>query len=56
MKVAFVGLGKLGFPCSQVCVEKGHDVTGYDPVITKNNLQYQHLMILCTVESNQLVI
>ena len=38
MKVAFVGLGKLGFPCSQVCVEKGHDVTGYDPVITKNNL------------------
>lgn len=30
MKVGFVGLGKLGKPCSEVAVDKGHDVTGFD--------------------------
>ena len=30
MKLAFIGLGKLGLPCATVVAEKGHDVTGYD--------------------------
>jgi UDPglucose 6-dehydrogenase len=30
MKIGFIGLGKLGFPCATVIAEKGHDVTGYD--------------------------
>lgn len=29
-KLAFIGLGKLGMPCAEACVEKGFDVTGYD--------------------------
>ena len=31
MKIGFIGLGKLGLPCAEVCIEKGHDVFGYDP-------------------------
>jgi UDPglucose 6-dehydrogenase len=30
MKISFIGLGKLGLPCSEVLVEHGYDVTGYD--------------------------
>ena len=30
VKLAFIGLGKLGLPCATVMAEKGHDVTGYD--------------------------
>jgi UDPglucose 6-dehydrogenase len=30
MKIGFIGLGKLGMPCAEVIVQKGHDVTGYD--------------------------
>ena len=30
MKIGFIGLGKLGLPCAEVIVEKGHEVTGYD--------------------------
>ena len=30
VKLAFIGLGKLGLPCATVVAEKGHDVTGYD--------------------------
>ena len=29
-KIGFIGLGKLGLPCAEVCAEKGYDVTGYD--------------------------
>ena len=30
MKVAFIGLGKLGMPCAEAVAKKGYDVTGYD--------------------------
>ena len=30
MKVAFLGLGKLGLPCAEAIAEKGHLVNGYD--------------------------
>jgi len=42
MKIAFIGLGKLGLPCAEVCSEKGHSVNGYDIVKrkTKKVLQF----------------
>ena len=30
MKLSFIGLGKLGLPCAEAFVEKGHQVIGYD--------------------------
>jgi UDPglucose 6-dehydrogenase len=30
MKIGFIGLGKLGFPCAEAIANKGHNVTGYD--------------------------
>ena len=30
MKIAFIGLGKLGLPCAEVIANKGHTVNGYD--------------------------
>lgn len=30
MKIAFIGLGKLGMPCGEATAERGFDVTGYD--------------------------
>lgn len=30
IKIAFIGFGKLGQPCSEVIAEKGHDVVAYD--------------------------
>jgi UDPglucose 6-dehydrogenase len=30
MKIGFIGLGKLGFPCALAMAQKGHDVLGYD--------------------------
>ena len=30
MDIAFIGLGKLGLPCAEACVDKGHKVSGYD--------------------------
>jgi UDPglucose 6-dehydrogenase len=35
-KIAYIGLGKLGMPCAEACVEKGFEVNGYD-VVTKNS-------------------
>ena len=37
MKIGFIGLGKLGLPCAEVMVQKGHDVTGYDVVHIQSN-------------------
>ena len=31
-KIAYIGLGKLGMPCAEACVEKGFEVSGYDVV------------------------
>ncbi len=30
MKIGFVGMGKLGFPCALAAAFKGHDVVGFD--------------------------
>ena len=30
MKIGFIGLGKLGFPCAEEIAKKGHDVIGFD--------------------------
>jgi UDPglucose 6-dehydrogenase len=30
MKIGFIGLGKLGLPCAEAILKKGHDVIGYD--------------------------
>ena len=35
-KIAYIGLGKLGMPCAEACVEKGFEVNGYD-VVNKNS-------------------
>ena len=29
-KIGWFGIGKLGLPCAEMIVEKGHDVFGYD--------------------------
>jgi len=38
MKVAFVGLGKLGLPCAEAIAKKGIDVTGFDTTNKKSDL------------------
>ena len=30
IKIGFIGLGKLGYPCAEAMVDKGFVVTGYD--------------------------
>ncbi len=30
MKIGFVGMGKLGFPCALAIESKEHEVVGYD--------------------------
>ena len=30
MKIGFIGVGKLGMPCAEAVVQKGHDVSAYD--------------------------
>lgn len=30
IKIGFIGLGKLGYPCAEAMVDRGFDVTGYD--------------------------
>ena len=37
-KIAYIGLGKLGMPCAEACVEKGFHVTGYDVAVKASNL------------------
>ena len=33
MRIAFIGLGKLGMPCAEALAKKGYaDITGYDVV------------------------
>src|SRR5215468_7550699 len=30
MRIGFIGLGKLGFPCALAMTQKGHHLVGYD--------------------------
>ena len=32
IKIGFIGLGKLGMPCSEAIAKKGYDVAGFDIV------------------------
>ena len=47
MNIGFIGLGKLGLPCSLAIESRGHKVVGYDPSkqvedsIDTKKLQYQ---------------
>jgi UDPglucose 6-dehydrogenase len=37
MNIGFIGVGKLGMPCAEAMVQKGHNVDGYDVVQRKNS-------------------
>jgi UDPglucose 6-dehydrogenase len=44
MKIGFVGLGKLGYPCALAASIRGHDVMGYDidPAVMNNDPKPYH--------------
>jgi len=47
MNIGFIGVGKLGMPCAEAMVKKGHTVTGYD-IDTKTS---EYITIADTIES-----
>jgi UDPglucose 6-dehydrogenase len=55
MNIAFIGLGKLGLPCSEVCAEKGHNVSGYDIKKCKTNNVDQFPTIAGAVNGRDIV-
>ena len=55
MKIAFIGLGKLGLPCATVVAEKGHDVTGYDIAEVKSDVIDVKDTIKEAVENQEIV-
>jgi UDPglucose 6-dehydrogenase len=55
MKIGFIGLGKLGLPCSEVIAKKGFDVTGYDIVKISSDLVKQKESIKDTVKDRDIV-
>jgi len=55
MRVAFIGLGKLGLPCAEVMAEKGHDVTGYDIKRCKTKNVYQFPTIQGAIQGRDIV-
>ena len=55
MKIGFIGLGKLGLPCSEVIAKKGFDVTGYDIVKISSDLVKQKESIEDTVKDRDIV-
>lgn len=55
MKIAFIGLGKLGLPCAEVCAEKGHLVNGYDIVKRKTKKVLQFPTIAGAVDGCNIV-
>jgi UDPglucose 6-dehydrogenase len=55
MKVAFVGLGKLGMPCAEAISKKGIDVTGFDTTNKKSDLISIKTSIEDTVKDRDIV-
>ena len=55
MKVAFVGLGKLGLPCAEAIAKKGIDVTGFDTTNKKSDLISIKTSIEDTVKDRDIV-
>ena len=47
MKIGFIGLGKLGFPCAEVIAKKGHDVAGYDTALVDATM---HITICSSIQ------
>jgi len=39
MRIAFIGLGKLGLPCATTMFRHGHHVVGYDPIDIKADFE-----------------
>ena len=38
MEIGFIGVGKLGMPCAEAIVQKGHSVEGYDIAPVSSNI------------------
>jgi UDPglucose 6-dehydrogenase len=55
MKVAFIGLGKLGLPCAEAIAKKGIHVTGFDTTIKKSDLISIKTSIQDTVKDRDIV-
>ena len=55
MKVAFVGLGKLGMPCAEAIAKKGVDVAGYDIHAKSSNYISIKLSIKDAVENRDII-
>jgi UDPglucose 6-dehydrogenase len=55
MKVAFVGLGKLGMPCAEAIAKKGVDVAGFDTTNKKSDLISIKTSIQDTVKDRDII-
>jgi UDPglucose 6-dehydrogenase len=55
MKVAFVGLGKLGMPCAEAIAKKGIDVVGFDTVPKTSNLVLVKSSIVEAVQDRDII-
>jgi hypothetical protein len=55
MKVAFIGLGKLGMPCAEAIAKKGIDVTGFDTANKKSDLISIKTSIEDTVKDRDII-
>lgn len=53
--IAWIGLGKLGLPCAEVCAEAGHDVNGYDIVPADTQRVFQFPSIAGAVQNRDIV-
>ena len=47
MKIGFIGLGKLGFPCAEVIAKKGHSVSGFDISLVEPTI---HITICSSIQ------
>ena len=55
MNISFIGVGKLGAPCAEEIVKKGHTVQGYDTVPIDSKLIEQKTTIEQTVAGADIV-
>ena len=55
MKVAFIGLGKLGMPCAEAIAKKGINVTGFDIADKKSDLIFIKSSIEDTVKDRDII-
>ena len=55
MRIGYIGIGKLGFPCAREIAKKGHDVVGYDIVKKDDDLVTVVSSIKECVKDNDIV-